>query len=58
MLKDGSSILLETGGILPGDIVEEIAGQPVRSVQHIAALIDTYGSDGKRNPHYCEAGGQ
>ena len=30
-------------GILPGDIIEAIAGQPVRSVQHAAALIDTMG---------------
>lgn len=30
-------------GILPGDIVEEISGQPVRSIQHIAVLIDRLG---------------
>ncbi|NLY30682.1 MAG: SpoIVB peptidase [Firmicutes bacterium] len=30
-------------GILPGDIIEEIAGEPVRSVQHGAALIDKLG---------------
>lgn len=30
-------------GILPGDIIEAIAGQPVRSVAHVAALIDTMG---------------
>ena len=34
-------------GILPGDIIEEIAGQPVRSIQHAAALIDTLGQSRK-----------
>ncbi|HHV93805.1 MAG TPA: SpoIVB peptidase [Firmicutes bacterium] len=34
-------------GILPGDVIEEIAGQPVRSVQQAAALIDRLGQSGK-----------
>ncbi|NLJ86560.1 MAG: SpoIVB peptidase [Firmicutes bacterium] len=45
------------GGILPGDIVEEIAGQPVRSVQHIAALIDTMAQMGKEIPITVRRGG-
>jgi len=30
-------------GVLPGDIIEEIAGEPVRSIQHAAALVDKLG---------------
>jgi len=30
-------------GILPGDIIEEISGQPVRSIQHVSALLDRLG---------------
>ncbi|NLJ25791.1 MAG: SpoIVB peptidase [Firmicutes bacterium] len=32
-------------GILPGDIIEEISGQPVRSVQHASILIDRLGQE-------------
>lgn len=30
-------------GILPGDIIEEISGQPVRSIQHVSILVDRLG---------------
>ncbi|NMB11527.1 MAG: SpoIVB peptidase [Firmicutes bacterium] len=30
-------------GILPGDIIEEISGQPVRSIQHVSILVDRMG---------------
>lgn len=32
-------------GILPGDIIEEISDQPVRSIQHVSILIDRLGQE-------------
>lgn len=34
-------------GILPGDIIKKIAGQPVRSIQQVSVLVDRWGRLGR-----------